>query len=83
MLGGTPVQIAGPCLQRTDSIICTFDGIEVLGVYISEMIAVCISPQLTSIGRIPFQMTVYANSGGVKFQGEAIFFSSKWLTLPF
>ena len=83
MLGGTPVQVAGPCFQPTDSIICTFAGIEVIGVYIREMIAVCVSPQLTSIGRILFQMTVYTNSGGVKFQGEDIFFSSKQLTLPF
>ena len=59
MLGGTPVRVAGLCLQATDEITCTFDGVEVEGVYMSEMIAMCISPQLTSIGRISFQMIVY------------------------
>ena len=81
MLGGTPVRVAGLCLQPTDEITCSFDGVEVLGVFMNEMIALCISPQLTSTGRILFQMIVYANSGDLKFQGEDIFFSSKCLTL--
>ena len=80
MLGGTPVQVAGPCLRQTDEIICAFDGIEVPGVYMSERIALCICPQLTSVGRVPFQMTVFAD-GAITFRGEVIFFSSKWLTL--
>ena len=74
MLGGTPVQVAGPCLQETDVITCAFDGAVVEGIYISDMLAVCVSPRLSSIGRVAFQLTV-STSGAIRYEGETIFFS--------
>ena len=77
VLGGTPVLVSGPCLEETDNIVCTFDGVVVDGVYINETMALCVSPCLSTIGRVVFEVNVTTLNGTIKFEGETAFFSCK------
>ena len=69
--GGTAVLISGLLFQRSDDISCTFDGIQVEGVFLSEQQALCTSPQLSRTGRIPVQL--YRN--GVPLQRDGVFYA--------
>ena len=78
VLGGTAVLISGPCLEDTDNITCVFDGVEVEGLFVSSMVALCVSPPLTEIGRRPLQLIVRdAGNGSIRSQGSTEFFSCK------
>ena len=58
MLGGQTIQVAGPCFNDDDEIICVFDGIEARGIYATKFQALCISPPLSHTGRVPFELIV-------------------------
>ena len=76
MLGGTALLVSGPCLEVTDQITCEFGETAVTGVYISQMLSLCITPPFNTIGRIRFQLTVRADgSPTIRYQGESIFYS--------
>lgn len=76
MLGGTALLVSGPCLEVTDQITCVFGETAVTGVYISQMLSLCITPPFNTIGRIRFQLTVRADgSPTIRYQGESIFYS--------
>ena len=78
VLGGTAVLITGPCLEETDNITCVFDGIEVDGLFVSMMLALCVSPPLTEIGRRPLQLIVHDTvNGTIRSQGATEFISCK------
>ena len=51
MLGGTGVLVSGPCFG--DRSICTFDKIEVTGVYVSETLLLCVTPAMKQSGEVP------------------------------
>ena len=38
-LGGTVVQISGPCFDESDNITCVFNGQDIEGVFVNTMIA--------------------------------------------
>ena len=56
MLGGTPVVISGPTFSEMSTILCSFDGKESLGTYISDDVAVCVTPAFESVGWISLNM---------------------------
>jgi len=60
-LGGQTVKVQGPCFDSFSDIRCIFDGMEVRGVYLSELQALCISPMLSHAGSVQF---------AVKMDGE-------------
>ena len=71
--------IRGPCLEESDDITCVFDGIEVEGLFVSTMLALCVSPPLTEIGRRPLQLSVRdAVNGSIRSQGSTEFISCKY-----
>ena len=72
--GGTAVLISGLLFRRSDEIKCTFDGIGVEGVYLSDQQVLCTSPQLSRTGRVPVQL--YCN--GKLLQRDGVFYSSKY-----
>ena len=74
VLGGTVVRVSGPCLEETDLINCTFGGIVTPGLYISNMEALCVSPQLAIPGAVAFQLTVVREEQ-VEFEGEERFYA--------
>ena len=75
VLGGTAVEVEGPCLNETDVITCTFDGTLVPGAYVSEFRAICVSPALRDHGRRRFTLTVNRVDGSLKYSGSAIFYA--------
>jgi len=76
-LGGTVVQVSGPCLDESDNITCVFDGQETEGVFVSTRVALCLSPPLMMTGGLPFQLVVRSAGGSIRSQGTAEFFSCK------
>ncbi|XP_063911359.1 protein mesh isoform X1 [Zophobas morio] len=69
MLGGTVVNITGPCFKPTDQIICKFDTEpEVYGVYVSSNRAICIQPPLKVEGYIKFEIAI--GPGTYKYKGR-------------
>lgn len=78
-LGGTPVQLSGPCFRETDEITCTYqddkDNVHVCGVFIIEMVALCISPALLRTGRVVLQLTMGDAEDMFTHDGTAVFYS--------
>ena len=78
VLGGTAVQVFGPCFDEffDHTITCSFDEIEVQAISIDSNSVICISPGLTSLGRINFGLTI--DDIDVEFQ-ESTFYSCKYV----
>ena len=76
VLGGTTVQVFGPCFDEfvDHTIICSFNKIEVQAIFIDSNSVICISPGLTSLGRINFVLTINGIDAG--FQ-ETTFYTCK------
>uniref|UniRef100_A0A146LTJ4 Extracellular domains-containing protein CG31004 n=1 Tax=Lygus hesperus TaxID=30085 RepID=A0A146LTJ4_LYGHE len=68
MLGGTIVNITGPCFTATDDIVCRFDYTSVKGTVIDSNRAVCVQPYLNAEGYIPFEISI--NSGFYTWKGK-------------
>ena len=75
VLGGTAVIVSGPCFEETDNISCVFNGVEVEGVFVSMTQSLCISPQLSVLGRVSFRLRVNASNGNTKYEGTSEFLS--------
>lgn len=74
MLGGTIVNITGPCFDRNDKVICKFDTAdEVFGTVVDSNRAVCIQPQLLVEGWVRFEIAI----GNEKFKWKGRFFVGK------
>ncbi|XP_065911625.1 protein mesh-like isoform X3 [Dysidea avara] len=74
VLGGTPVQVFGPCFDgyADAPITCYFDNIEVEGIFVNENYILCISPPLQDLGSVAF--TIRLNGVSVEFK-EVVFYS--------
>ncbi|KAK4887724.1 hypothetical protein RN001_003995 [Aquatica leii] len=68
MLGGTMVNITGPCFEPGDKVICKFDTKEVHGIVINRNRAVCVQPRLYVEGYIRLQISI--GSGNYKWKGQ-------------
>lgn len=59
MLGGTLVNITGPCFNPTDQIICKFDVADVVyGTVVDRNRAFCIQPQLFVEGWVRLEIAI-------------------------
>lgn len=83
VLGGTPVAVSGPCVQNVQdasdiAVTCTFDGVSVEGEYLMDQSQfLCITPQLQTIGRIPFTLEVTQPNTSDRYTGHATFYIGK------
>ncbi|XP_011314141.1 protein mesh [Fopius arisanus] len=68
MLGGTVVNITGPCFLPKDKIKCRFDTEEVFGTVIDRNRAICIQPFVKAEGYIRFAIVV--NNGQFDWKGK-------------
>ncbi|KAK4887771.1 hypothetical protein RN001_004042 [Aquatica leii] len=68
MLGGTVVNVTGPCFTPSDKIICRFDTEEVYGTVINRNQAVCVQPRLYVEGFIRLQISM--DPGNYKWKGQ-------------
>lgn len=76
-LGGTPIIVSGPnvTFREEDDITCVFDGQGVIGVYLNEEQALCISPELSVTGTVLFQLLIARDT--TPFRGQANFKSCR------
>lgn len=70
MLGGTVVNITGPCFNEDDRVECTFDGIPAVGHVVSPNRAICVQPFLMAQGYVRFQVSV----GSERYKWRGLYF---------
>ena len=72
------MQVFGPCFDEfvDHAITCSFDEIEVQAYFIDSNSVICISPGLTSLGRINFVLTI--DGIDAEFQ-ETTFYTCKYV----
>lgn len=68
MLGGTIVNITGPCFNPNDRITCRFDTESVLGAVIDVNRAVCVQPRFYHNGYARFEVAI--NNEPFKWKGR-------------
>ncbi|XP_008548218.1 protein mesh isoform X3 [Microplitis demolitor] len=68
MLGGTVVNITGPCFEKTDKVRCLFDTVDVMGTVIDVNRAICVQPYVQAEGYIRFAVAI--NSGRYDWKGK-------------
>lgn len=68
MLGGTVVNITGPCFEPNDRVRCIFDMEEVIGTVIDTNRAICIQPSLQAEGYVRFEVAI--GSGRFNWKGK-------------
>ena len=50
MMGGTLVNVTGPCFEESYRVMCGFDAMNVEAKVISKNVAVCVMPRVTYTG---------------------------------
>lgn len=71
MLGGTVVNITGPCFTKTDKVTCRFDTEEVRGTVVDTNRAICVQPMnVFAEGYIRFEIAI----GPGKYDWKGKFF---------
>lgn len=73
MLGGTVVNITGPCFSPDERVACRFDTDEVIGTVIDRNRAICVQPFLKAQGYIRFEISI----GVDKFKWRGRYFVGK------
>ncbi|XP_032523025.2 protein mesh isoform X1 [Danaus plexippus] len=68
MLGGTVVNITGPCFQPTDRISCRFDTESVVGAVVDSNRAICVQPRFYHNGYARFEIAI--NNEPYKWKGK-------------
>lgn len=75
MLGGTVVNITGPCFDPNVRVMCHFDTEDVLGKYVDKNRVICVQPFLKAEGYIRFEISV----GNERFKWRGKYFVGKFL----
>lgn len=75
MLGGTVVNITGPCFDPNERVLCVFDTKQVVGHVIDRNRAICVQPPLMIQGYIRFQISI----GVERFKWRGLYFVGKQL----
>lgn len=68
MLGGTIVNITGPCFNPTDRITCRFDTESVIGAVVDVNRAICVQPRFWHNGYARFEIAI--NNEPYKWKGK-------------
>uniref|UniRef100_A0A0A1WDK4 Extracellular domains-containing protein CG31004 n=1 Tax=Zeugodacus cucurbitae TaxID=28588 RepID=A0A0A1WDK4_ZEUCU len=70
MLGGTVVNITGPCFDPKKRVTCHFDTEDVLGTYVNKNRVICIQPFLKAEGWVRFEISI----GNQRFKWRGRYF---------
>lgn len=76
-LGGTPVEVLGPCFDEDDTIMCYFGNNLTQGIYVDRNSAICVSPEMDGHGRIQVKVQIINANGNEKYDNNATFTSGK------
>ena len=83
VLGGSSVVVTGPCFDNYKKVFCDFEaslgGISPEAVVLDSRRALCVVPQLGSVGRSSFKLTLVNHTGGIIKSQERNFFSRKYI----
>lgn len=79
MLGGTIVNVTGPCFELTDKVSCKFDTEIVDGAVVDKNRVVCVQPRLFVEGYIYLEIAIAPSS--YKWRGQ--YFVGKIISRPF
>lgn len=85
MLGGTIVNVTGPCFDKTQRITCRFNTLRVPGAVIDKNRATCVMPRLYATGYIDFYVEVEGSNDlhwKGKFLVETPFTAPELVTFP-
>lgn len=74
MLGGTIVNITGPCFTPNDRVSCRFDTEEVIGRFVDVNRVVCVQPFLLAQGYVRFEISV----GTEKYKWKGRYFVGEY-----
>ena len=76
-LGGTPVIVTGTNLTvaEEDSVTCLFGDKQTEGFVVNEREVLCISPEMSRTGRLPFELRIGEQQSS--FTGIGVFISCK------
>ena len=78
VLGGTAISISGPCFGPMDTITCTFEGpLPVAGVYISQLMAICVSPFFEVEGWKPLTVEIMSPRDDI-YSRDTRFYAGKY-----
>lgn len=77
MLGGTVVNITGPCFNPNVRVLCKFDVESVVGHVIDSNRAICVQPFLKAQGYIRFEISI----GTENFKWRGLYFVGKFLLM--
>ncbi|XP_015173386.1 PREDICTED: protein mesh isoform X1 [Polistes dominula] len=69
MLGGTVVNITGPCFNETEKIRCLFDTVTVIGHVVDRNRAICVQPFVQAEGYVRLEVAI-GNSGKFNWKGK-------------
>lgn len=70
MLGGTVVNITGPCFNTNERVLCKFDTESVVGHVVDRNRAICVQPFLMAQGYVRFEIAI----GTEKFKWRGQYF---------
>uniref|UniRef100_W8B1G6 Extracellular domains-containing protein CG31004 n=1 Tax=Ceratitis capitata TaxID=7213 RepID=W8B1G6_CERCA len=70
MLGGTVVNITGPCFDPKKRVTCHFDTEDVLGTFVNKNRVICVQPFLKAEGWVRFEISV----GNQRFKWRGRYF---------
>lgn len=77
MLGGTVVNITGPCFSNSSRVTCKFDTVSVVGHVIDVNRAVCVQPYLNAQGYVRFEVKI----GNEAFKWKGKYFVGMYNTV--
>ncbi|XP_013419175.1 sushi domain-containing protein 2 [Lingula anatina] len=70
-LGGTAIELSGPCIQITSNIVCKIGGAVVPGYFISDLKAMCYTPPMfATTSSVKFEVSI---DGGTTYSHSAEF----------
>lgn len=76
-LGGTAVEVQGPCFDPSDTVMCNFGHIPTPGIYVDQGTVICVCPVMIEHGRIQVTVRIRNTSGVITFGKSSLFTSSK------
>ena len=80
-LGGTPIIATGDKLSagEDDNVTCVFDGVESDGFVTKDGQVLCVSPEMSRTGRVPFRLQI--NQVDTSFTAVSVFISCEIATV--
>ena len=71
------MNVQGPCFNESDTVECIFDKTPTPGIYVNRDSVICVSPVMTTYGRVNVTVQIMDTNKHIKFKRDVPFTSSK------